>query len=212
MKFIFQIYNLFFYKPIFGFLFFLYNFFGDFGLAIVFLTLIVRLFLFPFVFQSSKIQEKITNLQKELKEIEEKYNGEEKAKKTLELYRKAKINPFFGFVSLFVQLPILIALYQVFLKGIRETSINPLFLGFFDLSKPNLFLALFVAFFQFFYSKVQNSKKGSKGDFIDLFQNQFNLFLSFFTFLILLKLPSAIGLYLIINFLFLIFQKRYFHA
>lgn len=208
---IFQVYHFLFYQPIFNFLIFLYNFFHDFGLAIVFLTLFIRIILFPLSLHSSRAQQKIAVIQKELKEIERKYNGKERMEKTFEFYKKNKINPFSIFIS-FIQLPILIALYQVFLKGVKESSINPNFLGFFDLSKPNLLFALFVAFFQYFYSKNQVFKKESNTEFFSLFQKQFDFFLALFTFLILSKLPSAISIYLIVNFLFLIFQKKYFHA
>lgn len=205
-----QLYNLFFYQPILNFLIFLYNLFKDFGLAVVFLTIFVRIILFPFTLQSLKMEEKINSLKKELKEIEKKYDGKEKTEKTLELYKKVKINPFLVFISFFLQFLILISLYQVFLSGVKEKAIDPKFLGFFDLSKPNLILAFFVAISQFFYSQTQ--KKESKGEFFNLFQTPLNFFLCLFLFLILSKLPSAIGVYLLVNFLFLILQRKYFHA
>lgn len=207
-----SIYNLIFYQPIFNFLVLLYRWLDNFGLAIIFLTVFVRLILFPFTLQTAKTQTKITNLQKELKEIEKKFNNEEKTQKIIEIYKKERINPLFGFLSLFIQLPILIALYQVFLKGVKEISSDPKFLKIFDLSQPNSILAFFVALSQFFYSQIQTPKKEIKNEVLNPFQNQLNYFLSFFTFLILLKLPSAIGVYLIVNFLFLIFQKKIFHA
>lgn len=208
---IFQIYNLLFYQPIFQILLFFTHFFSDFGIAIILLTVLIRIILFPFAVQASQMKEKIDNVQKELKEIEKKYNGEEKTKKIAEIYKKEKINPFFGLFSLFFQIPILLALYQVLLKGVKETSINSRFLGFFDLSKTSLFLAVLAVLLQFFYSETQNIKQeDQKFSFFPL--GQFNFLLSFFTFLILIKLPSAISLYLAVNFLLLIFQKRIFHA
>jgi YidC/Oxa1 family membrane protein insertase len=204
------VYNLFFYQPIFGILLLLYNYFHDFGLAIIFLTIFIRILLFPFVFQASKMQEKINKIQKEVKEIEKKYDGEEKTKKIIEVYKKEKINPFFGFFSLFFQLPILIALYQVFLKGIKKISGDPKFLSIFDLSRPNFIILVLVLIFQFLYFKYQSRKNEKK--FPTTFQDQLNYYLLFLTFLFLLKLPSAISLYLIVNYLFLILQEKFFHA
>jgi YidC/Oxa1 family membrane protein insertase len=160
------------------------------------------------------MQEKMNQIQKEMREIEKKYDGEERTKKIFEIYRKEKINPFFGIISLFFQFPILIALYQVFLKGIKEISGDPKFLYFIDLSKPSLFLVILVLLSQFFYSKYQTKKgEGQKESAaLGLFQKQLNYVFLFFSFLILMKLPSAISLYLFINFLFLIFQAKIFHA
>jgi YidC/Oxa1 family membrane protein insertase len=205
------IYNFIFYQPIFSVLSFLYNYFHDFGLAVILLTLLVRILLFPFALQASKMQKKMNKIQKELEEIERKCDGEEKTKKIFEIYQKEKINPFFGIFSLFFQLPILVALYQVFLKGVKEISGDPKFLSIFDLSKPNFFLTILILFSQFFYFKYQTKGK-EKSSAIGLFQEQLNYLLLFFTFLILIKLPSAISLYLFINFLFLIFQAKFFHA
>jgi YidC/Oxa1 family membrane protein insertase len=160
------------------------------------------------------VQEKINKIQKELKEIEKKYDGEEKTQKIVEVYKREKINPFFGIFSLFFQLPILIALYQVFLKGVNGISNDPRFLYVFDLSKPNFFLVILALFSQLFYLGYQSQKKEKEEKNFDFnfFQKQLNYFFLFFTFLILMKLPSAISLYLVVNYLFLIFQVKFFHA
>jgi YidC/Oxa1 family membrane protein insertase len=209
-----DIYNFVFYQPVFTILVFLYSYLHDFGLAVILLTIFVRILLLPFTFQTSKMQAKMNKIQSELKEVEKKYNGEEKVKKIIEIYRKEKINPFFSLFSSLFQLPILIALYQVFLKGVKEISQDPKFLYFFDLSKPNFFLIFLALVFQLLYFQSQTKKEIKKGKNIALgfFQRQLNYFFLFFTFLILLKLPPAICLYLIVNFLFLISQTKIFHA
>ena len=80
---------------------------------------------------------------------------EKQAKETMEAYKEAKINPFSGLLSTFIQFPILIALYYVFLRGFQPGElteklysfipnpglINASFLGMIDLSKPNIILA-----------------------------------------------------------------------
>jgi YidC/Oxa1 family membrane protein insertase len=204
-----QIYNLIFYQPISQALIFFNFYLKDFGLAIICLTILIRLLLFPLAYKTAKDQEKISKIRKEMVEIEKKYDGEKKMKEIVALYQKEKINPFFSLFSLIIQFPILVALYQVFLRGVNQ--VDPLFLKILDLSKPSVLFALLVVVFQIFYLNFSNPHKKEKSN-LDFFQNQMNLFLSFFTFLILLKLPSAIGVYLVTNFLFLIFQKVLFHV
>jgi YidC/Oxa1 family membrane protein insertase len=207
---VFEIYNLIFYQPVSQALFFFYKYLKDFGLAVVFLTILIRLILFPLSYKSSKEQEKLSRLQKGIKEIEKKFNGERKAKEILALYQKERINPFFNLFSLFIQFPILVALYQSLLKATNQ--FDPSFFGFFNLSKPNFLLVLVAILFYIFYLKLNLPKieKEKKSPFS--VQTQMNFLLIPFTFLILMKLPSAISLYLIASYLFLIFQKIFFHA
>lgn len=199
-------FNLIFYQPIHNVLFFFSTFFRDFGLAIFFLTLFVRILLFPLNYHNLKFQEKILKIQKEIKEIDKNYKGEERAKKIVFLYQKEKINPLWGLFAFFIQFPVLIALYRVFLKGTKESFIKPTFLGLIDLSQKNFLLAFFAGLLQFLSSKNQ-------GGFREMaLQNQMNIFLTIFTFLVLTKLPSAISFYLIFNFLFIILEKKIFDA
>jgi YidC/Oxa1 family membrane protein insertase len=211
MNIILEIYNLLFYQPIYKILSLFYLSLKDFGLAIIFLTILVRLVLFPLNYKSAKDQKKILKIQKEMEEINKKHRGEEKTKEILALYKREKINPFFSLLSLLIQFPILVALYQVFLK--ETSNFNPSLFKILDLSQPNFIFVLLVVIAQFFYSKISNPlEKKKKNPLYGFFQGQMNFFLSAFTFLILFKLPSAISLYLITNYLFLIIQKIFFHV
>ena len=204
-----EIYNLVFYQPIYRILLFFYTYLKDFGLSVILLTVIIRIILSPLHYKTSKEQEKLLKLKKDLEEIEKKYNGEQKTKAILSLYQRNKINPLFNLLSLFFQLPILFALYQVFLKGLNQ--VNPFFFKIFDLSKPNFVLVLFVILLQFLYLNLTRSND-LKGKSIFSSQIPMNFFLTFLTFLILLKLPSVISLYLATNHFFLIIQKILFHV
>jgi len=203
---IFEFYNLIFYQPVLKALLFFYKNLKDFGLAVIFLTILIRITLFPLDYKNKKEQEKFLKIKKEIEKIEKKFNGERKNKEILALYQKEKINPFFNLLSFFVQFPILVALYQVLLKA--PNQLEPSFFGFLNLSKPNFFLVLIAIFLQWFYFKL-GSKKTEK---ITSFQTQLTLFLVPFTFLILIKLPSAISLYFVSSYLFLIFEKILFHV
>ena len=153
-----ELFHTLFYQPLMNILIFLYQVVpgGDFGIAIIILTFLIRLLLYPLSAKGIRSQKAITELQPEIKELQEKYKNdkERQVKEVLEVYKKAKVNPFSGFVPLLIQLPVLIALYQVLL-GVQGDEfanvlysfipypgeINSLFLGFIDLTNIGIFEA-----------------------------------------------------------------------
>ena len=155
-----NIFDIFLYHPLFNFLVLIYNYLPghDFGLAVILLTIIIRFILYPLSVKALNSQKVLQDLQPKLKEIQKKYKDdkEKQAKETLELYRTEKINPFSGLFLALVQLPILIALYNVFWKGLKSTElsnlysfvanptiINPMLFNMVDLSKPNMVFSVF---------------------------------------------------------------------
>ncbi|MCJ7829521.1 YidC/Oxa1 family membrane protein insertase, partial [Patescibacteria group bacterium] len=124
-------FNIILYKPLFNALVLLYQYLPghDFGIAVIILTIIIRLILYPLMVQSIRSQKVVSELQPKIQEIQLKYkNDKEKlAKATMELYQKEKINPFGGCLPLLIQLPILIALYQVFWKGLQPGAMVNLY-------------------------------------------------------------------------------------
>ncbi|NLC53378.1 MAG: membrane protein insertase YidC [Firmicutes bacterium] len=84
-------------------------------MSIVFLTLLVKVVLFPFSLSQIRSMEGIKKIQPEMKKIQEKYknNPEEQQRRMMELYQKNKVNPLGGCLPLLLQLPILWALFQV---------------------------------------------------------------------------------------------------
>ena len=140
------------YSPFLNVLVLLYQYLPghDFGIAVIVLTLLIRLILYPLMAQAIKSQKVMSELQPKIQEIQErcKNDREKQARETMELYRKEKINPFSGCLPLLIQMPILIALFRVFWEGLRPEEmtnlysfvphpgiINPTFLGIIDLSK-----------------------------------------------------------------------------
>lgn len=225
-----NIFNNFLYYPLFNFLVLIYNYLPghDFGLAIIFLTIIIRFILYPLSVKALNSQKVLQNLQPKLQEIQKKYKDdkERQAKETLELYRNEKINPFSGLFLALVQLPILIALYNVFWKGLKSTEllnlysfvanpsdINPMFLQVVDLSKPNLVFAVLAGIIQFFQTKMlmPNVKKNKSKqiDMASMMQKQMLYFFPFITVIILFNLPSALGLYWIVSGIFSIIQQYF---
>lgn len=237
MNILIQAFNTLLYQPLFNALILLYNYLpgNDFGLAVIILTFLLRLFLYPVMTQSIKYQQALNEIQPKLKEIQEKYkdNKEQQAKEIMNLYKEKKINPFSVFLPLLIQLPLLIALFQVFKTGLQPESmnslysfiahpgeINYLFLGLISLSEPSLLLAAITSVVQFFQFKKMNPKQktihqsgGTKKkdaimQFSNMAQKQMPYFLSAFTFAFLTKLPAALGLYWITTSLFSIGQQH----
>jgi len=98
---------------------------GDVGIAVVILTILVKIILFPLSRRSIESQAKMSLLAPELKKI--KGGGaskEEQAKQSFELYKKHKTNPFSGCLLLLIQIPIVFALYYVFYKGLNFSPEN----------------------------------------------------------------------------------------
>src|ERR1700687_2797835 len=88
------------YNPLFNSLVFIVDFLPghDFGISIIFLTIIIKSILYPISVKAVNSQRVLQNLQPKLQEIQKKYKDdkEKQAKETLELYRTEKINPFSG--------------------------------------------------------------------------------------------------------------------
>ena len=126
-----------------------------------------------------------------------------------------------------IQLPILIALYRVFwnglnpkeLAGLYSFVVNPghisaLFLHVINLSKPNIGFAILAGLTQYFQTKMLLPKtakqnKGGEPDMAQIMQKQMVYFLPAFTVIILLGLPSALGVYWISSGLFSIAQQYF---
>jgi len=224
-----QAFNTILYQPLFNALVLLYSYLPghDFGIAVIILTVIIRIILYPLMIKSIRSQKILSDLQPKVQEIQRKYKDdkEKQSKELMALYQKEKINPFGGCLPLLIQLPILIALYRVFWKGLQPEAmgmlynfvpnpgaIDPTFLGFINLAAPSLIFAILAGITQFFQSKMlmtqkTNGKNDQMGQLSNMMQKQMLYFFPIFTVFILWRLPSAIGLYWIITALFSIGQQ-----
>jgi|SRR3989344_64549 len=89
------------------------------GVAVILFTVLVKLILSPLSHKAAKFQLEMKTHEGELNRIKEKYKNDKQAqgKAILDFYREKKINPFAAIIPLFIQIPIVIALYYVFYKG-----------------------------------------------------------------------------------------------
>lgn len=166
-------------EPIFNLLVFLYDVIpgSDMGFAIIVLTVIIKLILWPLMNSSLKSQKALQEIQPKIEELKTKYKDdkEAQAKAMMELYKEEKVNPLSSCLPLLIQFPILIALYRVLLQGFDPAAldmlygfvsnpgvINKLFFGFLDLSVPSIWLAVIAGAFQFVQTRMLISKKPPK--------------------------------------------------
>ncbi len=229
-EFLIKIFDLALYQPLFNALVLLYNYLPghDFGIAIIVLTILIRFILYPISVKAFKSQKILQDLQPKLQEIQKKYKDdkEKQAKETLELYKKEKINPFSGLFLAIIQFPVLIALYRVFWKGLESSelvhlyafianpvNISAVFIGLIDLSKPNWIFAVLAGVLQYFQTKMMTPKRvkteNKESEITQMMQTQMLYFFPFLTIIILISLPSAIGLYWITSGIFSIIQQYF---
>jgi len=224
------------YQPLLNLLIIFYNFLGNnMGMAIIALTLLVRLFMLPTTLKSMLAQKKLKEIQPEIEKIR-KDHGHDKQKltqATLELYQKHGVNPFSSCLPLLIQLPIFIALYRVFLGFSQMIDKNMLY-GFvhkpelinkhflwLDLSKPDhlYILPILAGLTLFWQTKMttwqppkqpkqdNQDKKEQMEHFQETLSNQMLYLFPLMTVFIAIKLPSALSLYWVVTTFFGIIQQ-----
>ena len=216
------------FRPLFNVLIFIYNIIPgqDMGIAIIALTIIIRLILYPSQQKALIAQKKMRDLQPELKKIQEKYKNDKQkqAKAQLEFYQTHKVNPLSGCLPSLIQLPIIIALYQVFRTGLdtsrlgelysfipKPETIDPTFLGYFNLAEPDRFiLPMLAGITQFIQSKMMMPKIESvkgKSSFQQVLTQQMVYMMPIMIVIFAMSLPAALPLYWIVIALFGILQQ-----
>jgi len=227
-------FNLIFYQPLFNLLIFFYNIIpgNDIGVAIIILTILIRIILYPLSLQSIKSQKALQDLQPKLDALKEKYKDkkEELAQAMIKLYKEEKVNPFSSCLPLLIQLPFLIAVYKVFQSGLNGSSLNLLYpfihnpgflnsvsLGFINLAKPNYALAILAGLAQFWQSKMFITKRPPKGipgskdeDMTAMINKQMVYFMPLITIIIGISLPGGLTLYWLVTTFLMALQQLYF--
>ena len=200
-----------FYDPLLVVLVFLYQYvaFQDLGIAIILLTILIRLILYPLFYRSFLNQTLMQKIQPEIEKIqhEHKHDKEKQAQVLMALYKTHKVNPFSGFLLLLIQLPILIALYQVFLHPPLQLSNT--FLGLIDLTKSNIIIVGLAAVAQYFQGKLTlpKTKSGDEESPTARIARQMTFMGPVITLIVLWTLPAAVGLYWLVSSLFSLGQQ-----
>ena len=202
--------------------------FFDVGVVIIIFTIVVKLILLPLSIKASKAQIEMKSIEKDLNAIKEKYkdNKEEQSKKTIEYYKEHGINPFASIFILIIQLPIIIGLYQIFLKSglpqintsllysfvVAPVAVNMIFLGLVNISGKNIFLAIIAGLTSYFQIHITNKSQGqgdSGSDFAKAMAVNMKYVFPILMVFIAYKISVAVALYLITSNIFAIAQEIY---
>jgi len=214
-----HLFQIVFYQPILNLLVWLYNVVPghDIGVAIIVMTILIKLILLPLSKQAIKSQKALQELQPKIDELKKKYanNSQEMSKEMLSLYKENKVNPFSSCLPLLIQLPFLWAVFRVFQTGLsngsldlvysfisRPEAINPVSFGLVNLSEPNIALAVLSGLAQFWQAKMLTTKKpaiqseGSKDESMTAIMNKQMLYMMpVLTVFIGITLPGGLTLY-----------------
>lgn len=202
---------------------------ADVGLAVIALTILVKLVLFPLTQKSIESQMKMKALEPELTRIKAEVTDKaEQSRQTFALYKEKKISPFSSCLLILVQLPVIIALYMVFLHGFAGASVAPYsflhipatfnlkFLGLFDLAKKSIVLALIAGVTQYFQGYLAQKRtgkaaggEGMAGQFAATMQTQMLYVLPVMIVLIAYRVGGAVALYWITSNMVTIGQELY---
>lgn len=119
-----EIWNTFLFHPLVNALIFLYQIIGNFGLAIIVLTVLLRIVLTPLTLPSLKAAQKMAALAPELAKLKKKYEKDKQklAQAQMDLYKKNGVNPAAGCLPQIIQIIILIALYQAFAQVLQANG------------------------------------------------------------------------------------------
>lgn len=231
------LWNTIFYEPIYNVLIFIINniTFGDVGFAIILVTIVIKLALSPLTKKSIRSQILMKKMEPELKKIKQDFpNKEEQARKTIDLYKKYKTNPFSGCLVILIQLPFIFALYYVFYKGLSfDTShiysfinvpvnLNNNFLGLVEMHSKSLVLAILTGVSQFIQGYLSSpiktktdlvvdkeEKKTFQDDLSSSMQMNIKYVLPFIIGIIAYQISAAVALYWITSNIFTIAQEWY---
>jgi len=224
------------YQPIFNLLIWLYDILpgADLGFAIIGLTIIIKMLLWPLAHASLKQQRRLQDIQPRLNALKEEHkdNKEALSKAMMKLYKEEQVNPLGSCLPLLLQLPIIWALFQVLRDGVVSSAsldgllysfvpnpenINHIFLGLLDLSQKSLVLAVLAGILQFVQTKMLiatrvapnlRDKTGAKDeDFAAAMNKSMTYFMPVMTVFIGASFPSGLTLYWVTMNVVTIFQQ-----
>lgn len=192
-------------KPLLYTLKFFHRYVGNYGIAIIIITVILKAIFFPLTHKSYKSMKGMQKIQPEMNKIREKYKNDRDAmnKAVMELYREHKVNPLGGCLPMIVQIPVFFALYKALMFSI-ELRHAPFFFWITDLSDkdPYYVTPIIMGITMFVQQKMTPSQ-------MDPVQQKMMLALPVvFTFMFL-SFPSGLVLYWLVNNILTIGQQMY---
>ncbi len=231
------IWHTFFFDPIYNSLVFFIDVIrgGDVGLAIICTVILVKTVILPISLKAARTQLAMRDIEPKLAQIKEEYKDkrELQAIKTMELFKESKVNPFSSILLLFIQIPIVIALYFAVYTGggvklpdinvsllysfipTPETA-NMIFLGFLDITQKSFVLAFLAGVTQYIHTNLSlppqkprdpNAEPNFKDDFGRSMQMQMRYVMPVLVLVVAYTISAAIALYFVISNLMAIGQE-----
>jgi len=219
------------FRPLFNLLVFIYNIVpgGDFGIAIILLTIVIRVIFTPLSIKALVSQKELSKLQPKIKELQEKHKNDKQAlgQATMAMYKEHNVNPFSGCLPLLIQLPVLIALYGALNSGLKPESLTALYsfvgypevinqtaFGLIDLTQKSAILAILAGILQWFQSKKAASFQSptSKGEVPSAAFQMSKQMLYFFPIMVIIiawNLPAGLTIYWVAATAFSIVEQVY---
>lgn len=230
------IWHTFFFDPVYNSLVFFIDTLphGDVGLAIVFTVVFIKLIILPLSIKVAKMQVQMREIEPKLKELKETVpDRQEQAQAMMALYQEAGINPFSSILLMFIQFPIIIALYLSVIKGggvalpainvdllysfiPTPETVSMLMFGVFDITLKSLPLALVAGLTQAIHvrlsmPKLEPKKDGETPSFKDEFtrsmQMQMRYVMPVIIVLVAYTFSAAIALYFTVSNIMAIFTE-----
>lgn len=214
-------------QPLFNGLVLLYEHvaFEDLGVAIILLTIVVRIILFPLFHKTAKHQKLAQKIQPEVKKIQKKHKNDKEAqtKALMELYKEHNVNPLTPIFLLILQLPVLFAMYRIFINGFSgdvfdmlysfvqtPVNINQDFLGIIALDAVSIPLVIITAGAQYVQGILVVKRSSSKEDTPDQIakMSKFMVYVGpAIALVILIRFDAAVAIYWLTSTLFSIIQQ-----
>lgn len=215
------------YRPLFNGMIALYNVLPgrDLGLAILTLTVIVRIILYPLVDRQYRSQLAMAKLQPKMQDIRKKTaDRQEQSRKLMALYKEEGVHPASGCLPILIQLPVLFALYRVFIRGLEPDALSDLYpfvsnpgtvgtiaFSVLDLSVPNAFLAVAAGAFQYVQSRLllppKRPSSQKEMDPMTMMSRQMLYVMPIVTVVFALQFPAGLALYWVMTTILGILQQ-----
>lgn len=223
------IWHTIFFDPIYNSLVFFIDFVrnGDVGIAIICTVVLVKVVILPISLKAARTQFAMRELEPKLAKIKEDYKDKKdvQAIKTMEVFKEANVNPFSSILLLFIQIPIVIALYFAVSRGggvhlpdintevlysfiPTPEIVNMTFLGFMDITLKSLPLAFLAGLTQFIHTHLSlppqkprdpKAEPNFKDDFARSMQIQMKYVMPLLIFVVAYTISAAIALYFTIS-------------
>jgi len=193
--------------PLLWFLNFIHQYVHNYGIAIILLTVLIKLLFWPLTHKSYASMKAMQKLQPEMQKIKERFKNDRarQGQETMELYKKHRVNPMSGCLPMLIQIPVFFALYRVLYEAIELRHADFIF-WLTDLSAkdPYYITPLIMGATMFIQQKMTPST-------MDPTQQKVFLLMPVIFTVLFLNFPSGLVIYWLVNNLLTIAQQYYIH-